>query len=203
MYKATPIGTPSYKKNPWHANTDPAKPRRYNEAGEPEFENEDEKGFWEREQEQLDRQWYNEDAHDDDFDPFAGMESYTAKKEEQLRLKEPGQKRVSAYSRARNADQDRWEQNRMLTSGAVQRVGPLDEVEDEEEGKVHLLVHHVVPPFLDGRIAFSKQPDPIFPVKDPSSDIAVLSKKGSMLVGVPSARACRVVVIWLLMLTLR
>jgi len=94
-----------------------------------------------------------------------------------------------------NEDQDRWEQNRMLTSGAVRRVGPDDDVEDEEEDKVRgeakpvfakhqlrrpfiyfifrrerltppicalpaqvqLLTHHVIPPFLDGRIAFTKQ----------------------------------------------
>ena len=39
-----------------------------------------------------------------------------------------------------------------------------------------------VPPFLDGRAIFSRQPEPVVPIKDPTSDLAVLSKKGSKLV---------------------
>lgn len=45
-------------------------------------------------------------------------------------------KKVSMQRRQLNEDQDRWEQNRMLTSGAVRRVGPDDDIEDEEEDKV-------------------------------------------------------------------
>lgn len=29
---------------------------------------------------------------------------------------------------------------------------------------MHLLVHNIVPPFLDGRIVFTKQPEPVIPV---------------------------------------
>ena len=76
---------------------------------------------------------------------------------------------------------------------------------------MHILVHHVVPPFLYGcvcvalvivkshpilhdlkrpppptppcrRVVFTKQPEPVLPVKDPTADIAMLAKKGSMLV---------------------
>ena len=42
--------------------------------------------------------------------------------------------------------------------------------------KVHLLVHHVVPPFLDGRVVFTKVMEPVIPVKDATSDIAVCNK---------------------------
>lgn len=45
----------------------------------------------------------------------------------------------------------------MLTSGAVHRVSVDDDIELDEGTKVHLLVHHVVPPFLDGRLVFTKQ----------------------------------------------
>ncbi len=42
----------------------------------------------------------------------------------------------------------------------------MDEDFEEEAGdKVHLLVHNIVPPFLDGRIVFTKQPEPVVPVK--------------------------------------
>lgn len=38
------------------------------------------------------------------------------------------------------------------------------------------------PPFLDGRIVFTKQAEPIMPIKDPTSDMAIISRKGSALV---------------------
>lgn len=38
------------------------------------------------------------------------------------------------------------------------------------------------PPFLDGRVVFTKQADPIMPIKDPTSDMAIISRKGSALV---------------------
>ena len=38
-----------------------------------------------------------------------------------------------------------------------------------------------MPPFLDGRAIFSRQPEPVIPIKDPTSDLAVISKKGSKL----------------------
>ncbi len=75
---------------------------------------------------------------------------------------------------------------------------------------MQLLTHHLIPPFLDGRITFTKQvcrrffrlchhrsilslnppspsfhtfqPEPVIPVKDAASDIAVLATKGSVLV---------------------
>lgn len=72
----------------------------------------------------------------------------------------------------------------MLTSGVAQRrdfnedFGP----EDEEATRVHLLVHDLRPPFLDGRTVFTKQLDPVSAVRDPQSDMAVFSRKGSKVV---------------------
>ena len=42
--------------------------------------------------------------------------------------------------------------------------------------QVHLLVHNIMAPFLDGRIVYTKQAEPVIPVRDPTSDIAVLSR---------------------------
>ena len=53
----------------------------------------------------------------------------------------------------------------MLTSGVVQKLDVDEDFEDDQEAKVHLLVHNIVPPFLDGRIVFTKQPEPVIPVK--------------------------------------
>lgn len=45
----------------------------------------------------------------------------------------------------------------MLTSGVVHRLEVDDDFEEDNAAKVHLLVHNLVPPFLDGRIVFTKQ----------------------------------------------
>ena len=53
----------------------------------------------------------------------------------------------------------------MLTSGVVTRVEFDEELEEVNVKRIHLLVHNIVPPFLDGRIVFTKQPEPVVPVK--------------------------------------
>lgn len=62
-------------------------------------------------------------------------------------------------------DNELWERNRMLTSGVVQSVDVDEDFDEENIDRVHLLVHNIVPPFLDGRIVFTKQPEPVVPVK--------------------------------------
>ncbi len=47
---------------------------------------------------------------------------------------------MSAQRKQLNEDQDRWERSRMLLSGAVQQIGPDDDLEDEEEAKVRRIV---------------------------------------------------------------
>lgn len=54
----------------------------------------------------------------------------------------------------------------MLTSGVVHRLEVDEDFEEDSAAKVHLMVHNLVPPFLDGRIVFTKQPEPVIPVKD-------------------------------------
>lgn len=50
---------------------------------------------------------------------------------------------------------------------------------DLEDTRITLMVHDIKPPFLDGRIAFTRQTKPVQVVKDPTSDFVKLSKKGS------------------------
>lgn len=70
----------------------------------------------------------------------------------------------------------------MLTSGvATRRTVDLD-LEDDSESTVHVMTHDLKPPFLDGRTVFTKQLEPINPIKDFTSDMAIFSKKGSALV---------------------
>jgi hypothetical protein len=70
----------------------------------------------------------------------------------------------------------------MVTSGVATRKEIDLDFEDESESTVHVMVHDLKPPFLDGRTVFTKQLDPINPIRDPTSDMAVFSKKGSTLV---------------------
>ena len=62
-------------------------------------------------------------------------------------------------------DIDMWETNRMLRSGVVVRTQHDDDIDEESQARVHLLVHNFIPPFLDGRIVFTKQPEPVVPIK--------------------------------------
>ena len=43
------------------------------------------------------------------------------------------------------------------------------------------MVHDIKPPFLDGRIVFTKQLEPVSIVKDQTSDFVKISKKGSAI----------------------
>ena len=70
----------------------------------------------------------------------------------------------------------------MVTSGVATRKTIDLDFEDDSESTVHVMVHDLKPPFLDGRTVFTKQLDPINPIRDPTSDMAVFSKKGSALV---------------------
>merc|ERR1719295_1038411 len=91
-------------------------------------------------------------------------------------------KHLTAKQAARKKDNEMWEKNRMIRSGAVTKLDYDDDFEEEGEAKVHLLVTNIIPPFLDGRIVFTKQTEPVIPIKDPSSDMALISRKGSRLV---------------------
>lgn len=70
----------------------------------------------------------------------------------------------------------------MVTSGIATRKGVDLDFEDESESTVHVIVHDLKPPFLDGRTVFTKLLDPINPIRDPTSDMAIFAKKGSALV---------------------
>lgn len=56
------------------------------------------------------------------------------------------------------------------------------EDEDHDQKRVMLMVHDLKPPFLDGNIAYTTQLSQIQVVKDPLSDMAILAKKGSVVV---------------------
>jgi len=50
------------------------------------------------------------------------------------------------------------------------------------QNRVHIIVHDHKPPFLDGRVVYTKQLQTVVPIRDPTSDMAVFCRKGSQLV---------------------
>jgi pre-mRNA-splicing factor ATP-dependent RNA helicase DHX38/PRP16 len=137
----------------------------------------------------LDRDWYGgeENGHtfgDETHNPFGGHDNTFLDQQKEAALAEKKKSgRTTARSAQMQKDMDAWETNRMLTSGVAQRRDHDADFEDDEEStRVHLLVHDLKPPFLDGRKVFTKQVDPISAVRDPQSDMAVFSRKGSKVV---------------------
>lgn len=136
----------------------------------------------------LDRDWYGGDEFgthaigDDAHNLFTSYETTAWERQQQESSKaEKMTSRYDARRQERQRENDAWETNRMLVSGVAQRSMAAD-FEDEEGARVHLLVHDLKPPFLDGRTIFTKQTEPVPAVKDYQSDMAVFSRKGSRVV---------------------
>jgi pre-mRNA-splicing factor ATP-dependent RNA helicase DHX38/PRP16 len=73
-----------------------------------------------------------------------------------------------------------WDEVQLMRSGVVERMVQDDYLEEREA--VILVVKDAKPPFLEGRQIFTKQMEPVVPLKDPTSDMAVVARKGSKLV---------------------
>ena len=176
-WEKSPLPTPSHKDNTWVSRSS----RRGSQSARSAANFSDEVNYKD-EQKRLDRAWYGMDeGYDNDKNPFADVsEEYERKKTQEAT--KSFQRKISAWRQQKNADLEKWEQNRMLTSGVVTKTDHTDDFDEDVAAKVHLLVHNIMAPFLDGRIMFTKQPEPVVPVRDPTSDIAVLSRKGSQLV---------------------
>lgn len=137
----------------------------------------------------LDRDWYagDEFGHtfgDETHNPFGGADASWADRQRELAVAEKKLgKRMTARAAQKQKDVDAWETNRMLTSGVAQRRDQIHDFEDDDDStRVHLLVHDLKPPFLDGKTVFTKQLEPVPAVRDPQSDMAVFSRKGSRVV---------------------
>ncbi|KAK4629525.1 Pre-mRNA-splicing factor ATP-dependent RNA helicase prp16 [Fulvia fulva] len=171
-----------------------ATPRSYRVEGTPPREKFEgpERGVNNEDSAALDRDWYNYGEEgavlgDDSHNPFGGTEDTTyadrIREQELLEKKLAVRSNVNPKFLQRQKDNDAWETNRMLASSVAQtRDMGMDFGEDDEETRVHLLVHDLKPPFLDGKTVFTKQLEPVSAVRDPQSDMAVFSRKGSKAV---------------------
>jgi pre-mRNA-splicing factor ATP-dependent RNA helicase DHX38/PRP16 len=137
----------------------------------------------------LDRDWYGgeENGHtfgDESHNPFGGAdETWLDQQREAALTERKKNSRASARQIQKQKDVDAWETNRMLQSGVAQRrTFEADFADDDEGTRVHILVHDLKPPFLDGKKVFTKQLEPVPAVRDPQSDMAVFSRRGSRVV---------------------
>lgn len=191
----TPAATPSWKSNSWATNAI-ANANKFVTEGTVVAEEDVDAPIPDTEAEKvLDRAWYDDDegggAHGDAHNPFnssARDEARYAKKEQEYaqRLTRRDGSKMSMVASRRvsqlNADSNTWEENRMMTSGVI-RAKEIDlDFDDIEENRAVLLVHDTKPPFLDGRVVFTKQQETVLPVKDLTSDMAQIARKGSALV---------------------
>jgi pre-mRNA-splicing factor ATP-dependent RNA helicase DHX38/PRP16 len=93
---------------------------------------------------------------------------------------------MSARASQLHADQQAWEENRMLLSGVASLRDVPMTFDNEEDNRVTLIVHNVKPPFLHATAQangnqLSMQQSVVSVVKDPTSDMAQNARKGSML----------------------
>ena len=117
----------------------------------------------------------DQESHD-----FADLDGYYLQKEEELKRKQ--EKRITARHAQFTKDNDLWEKSRMLQSGIAQQIERDLNNEDETELRVHLLVRDLRPPFLDGKIVYTKQLENITVVRDSTSDLARFARTGSATV---------------------
>ncbi|KAJ1894255.1 hypothetical protein LPJ81_005195, partial [Coemansia sp. IMI 209127] len=171
-----PVETPRWRQSTnIHTNRD----RDVSRGGSPDAERQE----WDSTQRQLDRDWYGIDesggATDETHNPFADYVEHDTKLEAKLIGQQA--KRMTARQMQYNHDNERWVNNRLMQSGIMQSAGADEEDDDMDKNRVHLLVHDLKPPFLEGTV-LTKQLDPVKTVVDPTSDLAVFARKGSALV---------------------
>ena len=79
-------------------------------------------------------------------------------------------------------DNAQWENSLLERSGVTgQRAGAQFDMEEDED-QIRLLIKDLRPPFLDGRVAFTTQTEPVSVVRDPTSDMAQIARAGSAAV---------------------
>ena len=194
----SPALTPSWKSTSWSR----AAERRDREAaGSPELAPDDRRGAdgadsfdealrreAEAEERQLERDWYDQEefggAHETHL-PAAGAADEdalfarrTAALQQRLKRRDGTTMGLAASKRASELEKslNAWEENRLLTSG-VARLREVDlDFADDDDARVLLLVHDTKPPFLKGKAVLSAKAQVTLPLKDPTSDMAVIAR---------------------------
>lgn len=149
---------------------------------------------------ETDRDWYDTDDNGESVDfthnELNDYEAFSGDSAQQQRLQRKLTARQAQFAR----DNDIWEQNRLRTVGKSGKNGFDPKVDDDHQtNQVQLILHDALPSFMqpDGAMAslgtLIANPDKsinsstrvasvVDPFKDPTSDMAVISRKGSAVV---------------------
>ena len=142
------------------------------------------------EDEEFDRQFYL--AEDDEYLPnadsstsnngrFIYESSRTQAREAEMQRRRQSVGIRQARQSALDKDQQTWEENRLLSSGAAMRSEVDLEFGTEDDSRIQLLVHQIRPPFLTGSGAsFSTIREAVPTVRDATSDFARMAREGSV-----------------------
>lgn len=190
--EASPAMTPSWKSAAWNAR--PGANGNANGNASPRLNGINDSRPSDAEmqvvEDQAEREWYEQEEGgtvDETHDPFVGddklFDKRAAEMQKKMTRKDGSTMTLAQSKRASELQRDIniWEENRLFRSGVV-RAREHDPDFEEDDSRVVLLVHDARPPFLDGRQVFTKQAEPVLPLKDPTSDMAVIARNGSKLV---------------------
>ena len=112
------------------------------------------------------RFWYGFDENGGIFDEneedfFIGSREKFKQIEEQLEMQKKNQAKKNLKQLEKNMENNKWEINRMMTSGIFKVNEIKTDFEEDEDNRVILCVHDIKPPFLDGHVVFTTQMEPI------------------------------------------
>eukprot|EP01083_Nonionella_stella_P141679 437026_1 len=162
----------------------------------------DEDKAWKYAESDRDRRWYLHENGESDpnYNPFGGAADSFNPKSQRKKVKQEPAKEPTMFEKWKEKYQKReekkkknipritqlerdnakWEEQMLYRSGVIKQVNESELLFDEEvEHRTHVLVRDMQPPFLDGRQQFSRQLKSVSVVKDATSDMAVIARKGS------------------------
>jgi pre-mRNA-splicing factor ATP-dependent RNA helicase DHX38/PRP16 len=102
--------------------------------------------------------------------------------EQQLEMRNDRRDKLTLKQKERSEEQNKWELNRMLTSGLFKINNIRMDLEEDDDKRVVLMLHDIKPPFLEGKKINMNKNEQIQIVRDPLSEMAQFSKKGSTLI---------------------
>ena len=149
---------------------------------------------WEELDKEADREWYDQEEGGDYVDEqnaekyFLGDKDVFEKIEEQLKVRNEKREKQTLKQKEKSEEQNKWELNRMLTSGLFKVNNIRTDLEEDDDKRVVLMLHDIKPPFLEGKIINGKMNEPLQILRDPNSEMASIAKKGSAVVAMMRER---------------
>lgn len=102
--------------------------------------------------------------------------------EQQLELRNERRDKLTLKQKERSEEQNKWELNRMLTSGLFKINNIRMDLEEDDDKRVVLMLHDIKPPFLEGKRINMNKNEQIQIVRDPLSEMAQFAKRGSHII---------------------